>query len=424
MCPASDQCVSYSCVNNAQNPSTGTCMSSFTTCAAPANKCQKSVCNATNGCISIALSPQEESVVCGDGNACTNDKCVVGSGNGTCTNLPLVPLPPSCAQCQAASCPTGTACAPIVCFKNCANPAVRNVTACNASVTNVTGTGVYCETQTIDCSSQDNVCTTFTCDNGSCVGSPRLNCATTNLCRIGICSTAAGGCVESDPCLSGSFASQSCLQPKCELSSNSTNGFVCFGSTAKARDCADYRCSSTGTPSEILVGALAQQFLDQYTNQSATCVPIECTQDSCDSNTAAGCVNQAAVCTVSANSPCNSSIGCYEPGNIYDYESGVCIEVILRSLFDFCGTCLGDNVACFFTSLDNAAVVGGIAGGVVAAIVIAAIIAALFIAFFSKKGYDYYAAQSALSSTGLQNNPAFQENNNQGKMPGSDTSTF
>lgn len=38
-------------------------------------------------------------------------------------------------------------------------------------------------------------------------------------------------------------------------------------------------------------------------------------------------------------------------------------------------------------------------------------------AFLSKKGYDYYQARSDLAASSLQNNPAFQENNNQGQMP-------
>lgn len=40
-------------------------------------------------------------------------------------------------------------------------------------------------------------------------------------------------------------------------------------------------------------------------------------------------------------------------------------------------------------------------------------------AFVSKKGYDYYQAQSDLSHASLQNNPAFTEGRNEGHMPGS-----
>ncbi len=40
----------------------------------------------------------------------------------------------------------------------------------------------------------------------------------------------------------------------------------------------------------------------------------------------------------------------------------------------------------------------------------------VIIAWLSKKGYDYYQAQSDLNTTGLQNNPAFSENANLGQM--------
>lgn len=41
----------------------------------------------------------------------------------------------------------------------------------------------------------------------------------------------------------------------------------------------------------------------------------------------------------------------------------------------------------------------------------------LIAAYLSKRGYDYYKAQSDLTAAGLHHNPAFQENNNQGQMP-------
>ena len=52
-----------------------------------------------------------------------------------------------------------------------------------------------------------------------------------------------------------------------------------------------------------------------------------------------------------------------------------------------------------------------------AGIVVACVIAALLAAWASKRGYDFYQAQSQLQSTGAHHNPAFQENSNQGEMP-------
>jgi hypothetical protein len=110
-------------------------------------------------------------------------------------------------------------------------------------------------------------------------------------------------------------------------------------------------------------------------------------------------------------------LGCFEQGNSQNYPAGQCQEAVVQALVDFCGTCNGDNLACFFADT-TAAVAGGIAGGVVAAIVIAAVVAALLAAFLSKKGYDYYQANSAMAQSGLHNNPAFSPNSaGQGAMP-------
>lgn len=49
---------------------------------------------------------------------------------------------------------------------------------------------------------------------------------------------------------------------------------------------------------------------------------------------------------------------------------------------------------------------------------------ALLTAWASRRGYDYYKAQSDLGSTGAQNNPYFQSNLNEGTMPGSPRMTF
>jgi len=108
--------------------------------------------------------------------------------------------------------------------------------------------------------------------------------------------------------------------------------------------------------------------------------------------------------TCSATTECNFPAGC-------NNADGSCILVNITSLIDFCGVCLGDDASCFFSSVYPVSNIGGIAGGVVAAIVIACVIAALLAFWLSKKGYDYYKAQGDLSSQGLHDNPAFQDNN-------------
>ncbi len=362
-------------------------------------------------CGFVPLTAAEQAAKCRDGNACTEDLCLVA--NGTCTHPPT--NTPECTECTPTTCGTNVdLCNPVFCFKACNDPQVRNAVACAAAVS---ASGTYCEVQPVTCPPND-FCTNWVCSSGVCQSSPATTCATGNPCNVGQCSTQAGACVYSDPCLSVSFGAQPCLQPLCEQSNTTTQGFVCFGPSSPARDCTDYLCTATGVQSETVIGAAsANAFKANYVSQNATCREIVCTIDSCDGSSTRGCVNQARSCAAPASQPCNASIGCYEAGNLYGYPSGVCLLVTVQSLIDFCGVCLGDNLACFFSSVNNAAVAGGIAGGAVAGIVVACVIAALIAAWASKRGYDYYQAQSQLQSTGAHQNPVFLENSNAGEMP-------
>merc|ERR1711991_349141 len=99
-------------------------------------------------------------------------------------------------------------------------------------------------------------------------------------------------------------------------------------------------------------------------------------------------------------------------GNSYNFDAGECIVIDILSLYDFCGRCYGDNTECFFSSvLPTQAIVG---------ISAAAVIAALIVAFLSKKGYDYYKAQSDNAAAGMHQNPYFKTNQLAGDVPGVD----
>ena len=58
----------------------------------------------------------------------------------------------------------------------------------------------------------------------------------------------------------------------------------------------------------------------------------------------------------------------------------------ITTLFDFCGVCLGDNTACFFSSIVPVSSIAGISAGAAAGIALAAILGVLLAAWFSKKG--------------------------------------
>jgi len=160
--------------------------------------------------------------------------------------------------------------------------------------------------------------------------------------------------------------------------------------------------------------------------QVASCFPTTCQAGVCvTSATPTPCAQQPTPCTsiecrqgvgcVPVNKTCSSTTECNFPVGCDNAQGGACILANITSLIDFCGVCLGDSASCFFSSVYPVSNIAGIAGGAVAGIVIACIIAALLVAWFSKKGYDYWQAQGDLSSQGLHDNPAFQQNNMSGE---------
>merc|ERR1711991_875770 len=98
--------------------------------------------------------------------------------------------------------------------------------------------------------------------------------------------------------------------------------------------------------------------------------------------------------TCGSTTECDFPVGCIGTGPVAE-----CVTANITSLFDFCGVCKGDNTECFFSS-----VIG------TPAIAVAAVIAALIVAFLSKKGYDYYKAQSDNAAAGMHQNPSFKTN--------------
>jgi len=88
----------------------------------------------------------------------------------------------------------------------------------------------------------------------------------------------------------------------------------------------------------------------------------------------------------------------------------------ITTLFDFCGVCLGDNTACFFSSIVPVSSIAGISAGAAAGIALAAILGVLLAAWFSKKGYDYYKSASDNAAASMQTNPYFVSNQMAGEM--------
>lgn len=134
-----------------------------------------------------------------------------------------------------------------------------------------------------------------------------------------------------------------------------------------------------------------------------------CTNDTCDVTVAGGCVYTPIICPNPVDD-CHIIDACNE-------TLGACVYTTVPSLYDFCGTCRGDNIACFFSDVTNNAAAAGIAGGIAAAIAIAAVFALLLGIFGSKKGYDFYQARSDANSAGLNSNPMYEKNSNAARAP-------
>ncbi len=384
-----DKCNTFSCNNGVCEPTPINCNDN--------DDCTTDSCSLATGCVNTPIT-------CTGSTTCIDISC---SGGGVCTPSPVdIPI---CKGCQANSCPTTTgACNPNFCFTDCTDNRITNAATC---ATSLAANGFYCQTVAVVCPGP-SVCATFSCNAGECVSTPKA-CPSANKCEVADCvDTVTGGCTITDPCV-GVTIPNLCKEPTCQLSGD-INGYTCSPADAPNRDCTDYSCTATNVASSYVVGGKARdQFLSLYAARSPVCTPILCTIDTCDPNT--GCLHENLACAPTAQT-CNASLGCYESGNPYSFEPGLCQIQVDQSLIDLCGVCFGNFADCFFQSVVPVSTVAGITGGAVAGVVIACIIAAAVFFWLSKKGYDYYRAKSDLSANGLHDNPAFQDHNHQGNM--------
>merc|ERR1711991_323297 len=238
----------------------------------------------------------------------------------------------------------------------------------------------------------DNMTTTVDSCNATtgCIYTP-ITCNDNNNCTQDVLTP--GGCVynpiscnDGNPCTTDSCVAGSGCQ---YLPFNCSGVSTCF----------EYECQPanlTNQPECVLVRPRDCDDLDS------------CTTDSCIEGI--GCRHLNITCY--ATTECDFPVGCIGTGPVPE-----CITANITSLFDFCGVCKGDNTECFFSSVIGTPAIAGISAGVAAGIAVAAVIAALIVAFLSKKGYDYYKAQSDSAAAGLHLNPYFQENTLSGDMP-------
>jgi hypothetical protein len=224
----------------------------------------------------------------------------------------------------------------------------------------------------LDCAAANDKCVTYKCDTGFTPAKCVVDTTKTEKCDDGNACTGT----ECDPAIGCTFKPVVCDQNnKCYNSycindpADTTKPLCVLNTTAKVCDDHDY-----------------------------------CTTNFCDNDASGdGCVYPSIACP-------GSNITCSYPGNCQGKEAD-------GKTSAECGIVV---YPCFSPVPPGGlppGAVAGIAAGVIAGIVVAAVVAALLAAFLSKKGYDYYQAQSALQSTGAQSNPAYTQNQAEGRMP-------
>ena len=244
------------------------------------NACTVDSCNPVSGCITVPLD-------CDDGNPCTNDACNPVSG---CVNIPNTDPcddADTCTTndvCAAGSCAGGPA---LVCndANGCTDDSCDPASGCvNAN--------------NVDACDDANACTTNdTCAAGSCVGGAALDCNDANGCTDDSCDPASGcvnannvdacddanACTTNDTCAAGSCVGGAalacndgnvCTDDSCDPASGCVNA-----NNVDACDDADACTTNDVCAAGSCVGGAALDCDDSNV----------CTDDSCDSGS--GCVN-------------------------------------------------------------------------------------------------------------------------------------
>jgi hypothetical protein len=367
-------CLRDACKDSKCIASTGACEYTPRPCLAGDKCLQSGVCDfSTDACVYPPKTGSALLAVCPNSDPCKLVSCESNTcsytrlSEGSCALNPCARDPPCPAltdRCLVPLCVFSAS----DCDVNWAVGTAENIQCHFDIVNNVPER--YCGALKKTCPS--NVCEAQTCNSvsGDCEVTSTLPCPPPNACFESVCDVSKGGCVNTPR--------------KCTLANKCVTPI-----------CVDFNGMPNCTEGPAIVcddGRL-------------------CTSDRCDVLT--GCVYTPVDCVVSE---CNATKGCFEAKNSFGYPPG-CYNFVVSSLIDFCGVCNGDNVACFFNSVLPTSTVAGIAGGVAAAIAVACIVAAAIAFWLSKKGYDYYRAQSDINAAGLHSNPYYHDNGLQGSVP-------
>lgn len=368
-CQANDACFNYTCVPNNGLPS---CQ------PVPIVDCNDNMNCTTDSCHPVMGCQNVRDVVCNDNDRCTKDECI--DARGGCVHDPV----------------DDCSCDPNPCFATTTNCTDSDRCTMDTCISNPTLWPVGSnQGNTLTCAElpppHDALCATalnVSCSATYCYSGERRTCPSTNCTQLA-CDANTGECafVSSTVC----DDNDACTQDTCEDD-------VLGGCVYTNRTCAQFSLCELR---ECIQDAARDNWWCNVT-QTLNCDDGNaCTIDSCDPSR--GCIHERKRCEVSTD--CHINLGC-------NRTTGECSESLVTTLLDFCGTCKGDNIACFFQSVDNFSVAAGVGAGVTAAIVLSAVCALLIGLFASKKGYDFYKASSAGRAAGAQDNPMFQDNAN------------
>lgn len=339
--------------------------------------CDDSLDCTTDSCDPLLGCQNPTDVVCDDSDRCTTDTC--DNALGGCQFNRVTDCSCDANPCTNVACGDGDLCTIDTCIsdpvlwpigsnggntKLCTDlPSPFDQQCANALMGNCSATFCYSGGRA-QCLNTN--CTQLSCDalTGQCAFLSSTVCDDNDPCTKDLCVEAQGGCT---------YANRTCAQfSACEL-----------------REC---------IPEEALKGHFCN-----VTTQINCDDGSNCTTDTC--HPVQGCLNVNKKCEVS--SPCHILLGC-------DNVTGACSELLITTLLDFCGVCLGDNISCFFQQVEDFTTGIGIGAGAAAGVVIATVIAILVGLWASKKGYDHYVAHSAGAAASAIENPMFAQSSTAG----------
>jgi hypothetical protein len=308
LCVDSNPCTADSC-----SPSVG-CV--FSPQGGPCD--DGNVCTVSDGCQAGACIGAS-TLVCVDGNPCTQDSCNPGSG---CVFSPSVgPCVDGNActvgeTCQAGACGGGSA---VACNDNnaCTDDACLPQVGCVYSP-NAAG-----------CNDGNSCTTADQCVQGACVGLGGLNCNDNNPCTVDSCSAGAGctfsptsgGCSDGNVCTTGDFCQGGTCVASGALTCNDGNG------------CTNDACSPS-------VGCVFQPNAVGCNDGNACTTNDFCQNGGCTGGGATNC-NDGNPCT---NDGCNPGSGC-----VFSNNANPCNDGNVCTVNESCqaGGCVGgQTVSC------------------------------------------------------------------------------